>query len=147
MGKKTLLILLGALIGGNIMAQTALVSRPENFDFGFSILNSVIVHKTKLKSVGTETVKIKKVETGCSCTTMPLARNEIAPGDSLEVEIRWDTGRTHGPVKRYPRIYYEGAEEPLRLGLFTNVVNIPDTNLAVSVLPYRFELGSHPIKS
>ena len=129
------------------MSQPVLKSSPENFDFGITINNSIIVHKLWLKSTGTDTVKIKDIKTGCSCTTMPLSRNEIAPGDSLEVAIRWDTQRTYGPDKKYPFIFYEGAKEPLRIGLFTNVQNVPDSNLPVSVWPFKFELGKHPAKS
>jgi hypothetical protein len=88
-------------------------------------------------------VKVTDIQTGCACTTIPLSKKEIAPGDSVEIEIRWNTERTYGPVKRYPRIYYQNAEKPLRLALFTNVLNVPDSNLSTSVWPFRFELGKH----
>ena len=134
-------------MGTAVFAQPVLEGSPENFDFGFTIHNSTIVHKLWLKSTGTDTVKIKDIQTGCSCTTIPLSQKEIAPGDSVEVTVSWDTQRTYGPVKRYPRIYYEGAEKPLRLSLFTNVQNFPDTNLTVGISPFKFELGKLPTKS
>ncbi len=134
-------------LSGFVGGEPVLKSSTEKFNFGISINNSTIVHKFWLKSTGTDTVKIRKLETTCSCTTMPLARNEIAPGDSLEVTISWDTQRTFGPVNRYPRIYYEGAEEPLRIGLSTDVQYAPDSMLPLSIWPFKFELGRHPVKS
>ncbi len=134
-------------MGTTVLCQPVLEASTENFDFGFTIHNSTIVHKLWLKSTGTDTVKIKDIQTGCSCTTMPLSQKEIAPGDSVEVTISWDTQRTYGPVKRYPRIYYDGAEKPLRLSLFTNVQNVPDTNLSVIIRPFKFEMGKLPSKS
>lgn len=144
-----LLTIIGAsfLWGGNVLAQPVLKSSSEKFNFGISTINSTIVHKLWLKSTGTDTVKIRDIETTCSCTTMPLSRKEIAPGDSLEVTISWDTQRTFGPVHRYPRIYYEGVEEPLRIGLSADVQYVPDSLLPVSIWPFRFELGRHPLKS
>lgn len=133
--------------GTAVLAQPVLESSPKSFDFGFTIHNSMIVHKLWLKSTGTDTVKVNDIQTGCSCTTLPLAQKEIAPGDSVEVTISWDTQRTNGPVKRYPRIYYEGADKPLRLALYTNVQNVPDTNLSIVILPFKFELGRLPAKS
>ena len=145
---KLLFIFISATcLGTAISAQPVLESSPASFDFGFTIHNSTIVHKLWLKSTGTDTVKVKDIQTGCSCTTIPLAQKEIAPGDSVEITISWDTQRTYGPVKRYPRIYYHDAEKPLRLSLFTNVQNVPDTNLSVVILPFKFELGRLPAKS
>lgn len=129
------------------MSEPVLTASNENFDFGFSITGSTIIHKLWLKSTGTDTVKIKDIQTGCSCTTIPLTQKEIPPGDSIEITISWDTQRTLGPVKRFPRFYYEGAEKPMRLTLSTNVQNVPDTNLSVNILPFKFELGRLPAKS
>ncbi len=145
--KLFLILVSAACLGTSISAQPVLESSPESFDFGFTIHNSTIVHKLWLKSTGTDTVKVKDIQTGCSCTTIPLSQKEIAPGDSVEVTISWDTQRTYGPVKRYPRIYYEGVEKPRRLSLFTNVQSVPDTNLSVVIRPFKFELGRLPAKS
>ncbi len=147
MGKFLYIFAATTFLGGVVLGQPVLKCSPENFDFGFSIVNSTIVHKLWLKSTGADTVKIKDIKTGCSCTTMPLSRKEIAPGDSLEVTMSWDTQGTRGQIKRYPSIFYEGVEKPLRIGLFTHVLNVPDSNHSVAILPFRFELGKHQSKS
>jgi len=134
-------------LGHAAFGQAAIECSSMDFDFGFTVHNSIIVHKIWLKSTGKDTLKIKDIETGCLCTTMPLSKKDIAPGDSEEISILWDTERTYGPVNRYPRIYSNAGDKPLRLTLFTNVQNVPDSNMTVSVWPYRFELGRHPLKS
>lgn len=146
---KTLLIKISAIsiLACSASAAPVLQAIPLDFDFGLSVNNSVLVHKFWLKSTGTDTVKIKNVEMACSCTTMPISQKVIAPGDSLEVEIRWDTQRSHGQVKRFSHIYYEGVGKPLSLGLFTDVETAPDSNLSVTVWPFRFELGKLAAKS
>jgi len=60
--------------------------------------NSPLKANIKLKNVGTEVLKITEVKPGCGCTTAPLDKYEIAPGDyatlSVSLNISTYTGET-----------------------------------------------------
>lgn len=147
LGLKTAAVLLALVIAKSSFGEALLKSSSEEFNFGLSISNTVLVHRIWLKSVGTDTAKITNISTGCSCTTMPLSRKEIAPGDSLEVDILWDIKGTMGIIRRYPRVFYEGAKDPVLVTMQGYAQNVPDSNLFVSIWPYKFEFGKHASKS
>jgi len=132
------------LLAATAWGQPKLEASPSEFDFGFTVKDAAITTGLWLKSTGTDTVNISEIKTGCECTTIPLETKRIAPGDSIEVFIRWETERTFGQVKRYPRFYYDNAPHELRFGLKANVLNMHDSiGMAISVWPYRFEFGRH----
>jgi len=145
--RKAFVIVLVLLAMKTASSQPLLKVSPESYDFGITVPNSIIVHKAWIKSSGTDTVRVEKVSTGCTCTSMPLEKDKIAPGDSVQVEIRWNTNRMRGPSKQYPRIYYKNSEKELRLALTAIFVNVPDSNLSVTAWPFRFELGRLPDRS
>lgn len=146
-GLKTAFVLLVSLLGTSSFGESLLKSSSEEFNFGLSISGTTLVHRVWLKSVGTDTAKITNVSTGCSCTTMPLSRKEIAPGDSLEVDIIWDIKGTMGIIRRYPRVFYEGAKDPVLVTMQGYAQHVPDSNAFLSIWPFKFELGKLGEKS
>lgn len=43
--------------------------------------------KIKIKNAGTETLKINEVKPGCGCTTAPLDKNELKPGEEATLDV------------------------------------------------------------
>ena len=61
--------------------------------------------KVWIKNTGDEEMVIERIFTGCSCTKVDYENREIAPGDSLELNIRFSgKGRKPGPVRKTVRI-------------------------------------------
>lgn len=58
-----------------------------------------------IKNTGDEEMVIQRIFTGCSCTKVEYEDREIAPGDSLQLNIRFSgKGRKPGPVRKTVRI-------------------------------------------
>ncbi len=124
-----------------ISAEPRLVIAGNRFDFGATPQHSTVTQYFWFHSVGTDTVKITKVETGCDCTTMPLEKTDLAPGDSMKVGVNWDTQASVGSSGKYPRIHVAGQHDPERLFLTASVTLFPDSSRPISVKPYRAELS------
>jgi hypothetical protein len=122
-------------------SQPRLEIADANFDFGYTLHNSKLVHRFWFKSAGTDTVVINDIKTGCACAVMPLEKDRIAPGDSMRVGIFWDIKNNLGPIGRSVRIFTNAGQDPLRLHLDAVVYLALDSARPVSVKPYRCELA------
>lgn len=130
----TLLLLLAAQ---TVSAGAKLEIPSHRFDFGMMPSNSSVAHSFWFRSAGTDTVRIQAIKTGCQCTTMPLEREWLAPGDSMKVEVFWELGRRIGKTGQYPRVFIEGDPEPHYISLIGNIAQVMDDLQPVSVTPFK----------
>ncbi len=57
-----------------------------------------------LKNIGTETLKILRVQPSCGCTTVRQPKSELLPNESDVVEVSFSATLYHGPVEKYVNI-------------------------------------------
>lgn len=138
------LILLAAALAS---AEPKLDVDRRKFEFGLTPQNSTLVEFFWFKSVGTDTVRIDKITTGCDCATMPLERSLLAPGDSMSVGFFWKTYRKDGNTGRYPFVTSNVKGDPLQLSFTANVVQSLDESRPLSFSPYKVELSKIGSKS
>lgn len=83
----------------------------------------------ELKNVGSETLKITNVKPTCGCTTAPLDKDELAPGESakLDVSLRVSHG---GKVSKSIRVSSNDSQQPNKI-----IMLKADVFEAVSVTP------------
>lgn len=136
---QILIILLQGFCG--LLAQPQLRVPDGDFDFGYVPHSSTVVQQFWFKSVGTDTVKIENIRTGCDCAYIPLEKNWLAPGDSMKVSFFWESKRRMGPMNRKPTIYSNVEGKPLQLNFVGNCHINPDKYYPVSIKPYRFEFS------
>jgi hypothetical protein len=139
--RKFIIVLCLIIISSSLYAQPSLRVKDAVFSFGFVPQQSTMVQYFWFKSDGLDTVRITKIETGCDCTTIPLPRNWIAPGDSFLVGVFWDSQRQIGNAGKYPRIFWEGHDGPTRIYLTGNVFQSLDSLKPVGVSPYKAEFS------
>ncbi|HWO57410.1 MAG TPA: DUF1573 domain-containing protein [bacterium] len=81
-------------------AQPKLKIAEENFDFGYTPEGLPVMHKYWAHNVGTDTLKIIRVRPSCGCTSVPLTKNRLAPGDSVSLALKFDTRRFKGKLSK-----------------------------------------------
>lgn len=54
----------------------------------------------ELKNIGKDVLLISKVKPSCGCTTAPLKKNELQPGESTKVDVTFNVGSNNGPVQK-----------------------------------------------
>ena len=136
------LILLG--VAGKCMAEPVLDVDENTYFFGSVPQFSKIYHNYWFRSVGTDTVVIDSVDTGCSCAVLHADSLRIPPGDSAQVTIVWTIGRRMNMLGQASDIYYNGILEPKNIGLRAFARMNPASNLPFAIVPYRLEFGQVP---
>ncbi|MBC8146322.1 MAG: DUF1573 domain-containing protein, partial [bacterium] len=60
----------------------------------------VLKQLVKITNTGTDTLKITEVKPSCGCTTAPLDKNVLLPGDTASVMVSVDVAHSSGPVSK-----------------------------------------------
>jgi hypothetical protein len=63
------------------------------WDFGYVPKTGSVSHTYQIKNIGDDTLIIVKVRTTCGCTTAPLSKQRLAPGEIAEMEVIFDPRR------------------------------------------------------
>jgi hypothetical protein len=134
-------ILVLVLTAGSIWAEAALDISGSRYDFGSVPQNATISQYFWFKSIGTDTLRISEVKTGCDCATMPFERQWIAPGDSMLVGLFWKTEKRIGGIGRYPYVMTNARPEPYRIFLTADVTVKPDSIFPICARPFILSLA------
>lgn len=126
-----------AILIAFFVASFALFSQPkieivggETLDWGkVKLEDSPLTKKVQIKNAGTETLKILNVKPGCGCTTAPLDKTELGPGEiaTMDVTLRLSDG---GQVSKSIRIQSNDSEKEntmviLKADVFTPITVAP----------------------
>jgi hypothetical protein len=63
------------------------------WDFGHIPRAGKVVHTYQIRSVGEDTLIIAKVRTTCGCTSAPLSRDTLAPGETATLDVIFDPAK------------------------------------------------------
>jgi hypothetical protein len=63
----------------------------ETHDFGKVMEGEVVYHTYKFTNTGDEPLIIKNAKASCGCTVPQWPRNPIAPGETGELQVKFDT--------------------------------------------------------
>lgn len=111
------------------------------YDFGEVLEGIAVVHTFVLSNVGDEPLTIGDVRVSCGCTTTSLAKSTLEPGESVELQVTFDSAGFSGEMVK--NIYVESndpAAPELVLQLVGTVKRPQRYNIAVSDLNYLFYL-------
>ena len=71
-------------------APKAVVSDPL-YDFGSALEGTMVKHTFTIKNTGQGYLDIRGVKTSCGCTTGEPSKMHVAPGDTSEIAVAFDT--------------------------------------------------------
>lgn len=138
------IVLTAAVIVGSAEAgrADAKLSVPAtDFAFGYVPQNAKIAHRYTLKSVGTDTLKIERIQPGCGCTQAPFLKSALAPGDSTDGELIFNTGSYSGNVAKVATVKTNPPGVPeTQLKFTANVLIAPDSIKPVRIKPFIVDL-------
>lgn len=126
MKKLCLLILASAILSSNILTAKAKIEFEcgKRYDWGVvKQKDSPLKAEIKLFNKGDDTLKIERVKPMCGCTTAPLSKKLIAPGDSAILKVTLNVE------------HYEG--EVIKKISFTSNAEIPEDNLELKAVIYQ----------
>jgi hypothetical protein len=85
----------------------------EVIDYGKIALNADGVRTFKFKNVGKSPLVINDIKSSCGCTVPKKPAGPIMPGDSGEIEVKYDTNRAGGFSKSIT--VASNADEPVKM--------------------------------
>ena len=136
------IVLLVVLSGVGVFAAPQITANESVYQFGTVLEGVVVTHTFVLTNNGDEALAITSVHTSCGCTTTDLAKKNLAPGESVNLDAILDTvgfgGRTITKM-----IYVESndpANPKLVLQLKGTVNRAQQYNIACGDLNYLFYL-------
>ena len=88
----------------------------DTYDWGEVDGNqSTLKAKVKIKNAGNEKLEIKEVKPTCGCTTAPLDKNELQPGELATLDITLKISGSGNDVSKTIRIMSNDAKEPQKV--------------------------------
>ena len=127
-------LLLGfALINLNAQPKLEIVGG-DTYDWGnVKPAQSPIKIKIKLKNVGNAELNISNVKPGCGCTTAPLDKSKLKPGEVATLDISLRISGYNGHVTKSIRITSNDKDHPTQLlWLKANVIR------DIQILPNKY---------
>jgi hypothetical protein len=95
----SLLLTLAASVNAQKVGGPVMNFEKTEIDYGKIAKGSDPLRKFKFKNTGTEQLVIKNAQGSCGCTVPHFKKEPIAPGETSEIEVRYDTQRP-GPFTK-----------------------------------------------
>lgn len=86
-------------------------ARPA-FDFGDAAQNGTVTHAFKIENKGTKDLRILGVTPSCQCTTAPLERDLVKPGESMDIKATLNTLTFEGLITKTLDVRSDDPETP-----------------------------------
>lgn len=102
-------------------ADTKIEWTKKVWDFGTISEGEEVAHTFYFKNTGDHQLLIKKIETGCGCTTANYSKAPIAPGKEGKIEIAFNSAGRYGKQYKEIRIFANIPEKQVTLSFTANV--------------------------
>ena len=103
-------------------ANASLKVSELDWDFGYSPKNTTVTHRYVLTNVGNKPLKIINVKPACGCTSAPLTKNALQPGESTDLEVSFSTKSCSGKVTKTVNINTDDSANPVTMLKFSTDV-------------------------
>lgn len=128
-----------AALAGDWRGGKPKIELAENYwYFGHLITGAVVAHDFWIRNVGDDTLRIIKVTPGCGCTTAPLSKDAIPPGDSARLSAVFDTKNMIGKMIKDVAIKSNDPDKPEAGIRFMGALNSEHPKVKVRPNTIRF---------
>ncbi|MBT8296626.1 MAG: DUF1573 domain-containing protein [Gramella sp.] len=129
---KKLIAIAIFVFAGVSVAQAQKVAKmefkSETIDYGEIKKGSDGVRVFEVKNIGDAPLIIEDVKSSCGCTVPKKPENPIMPGETGEIQVKYDTKRV-GPIRKTVTVY-SNSEEPVKAlkikGAVIDAVNVEE---------------------
>lgn len=116
------------------------------WDFGYLPKGGTVSHIFQVKNIGEDTLIIVKVRSGCACTIVPLFKDRLAPKETADLEVVFDSDKIKpGKTSKSVQIISNDPTKPFEELHYT--ANVRDTNSLVKLTPEQIYFDTVPQES
>ncbi|TRO65563.1 DUF1573 domain-containing protein [Christiangramia sabulilitoris] len=127
---KKLIAIAIFVFAGMSVAQAQKVAKmefkSETIDYGEIKKGSDGVRVFEVKNIGDAPLIIEDVKSSCGCTVPKKPENPIMPGETGEIQVKYDTKRV-GPIRKTVTVYSNSNEPVKALKIKGAVIDVPGT--------------------
>lgn len=101
--KNTLILISFALISASIAYSQPkiIIDGGETYDWGkVTPKESPLKKDVTLRNTGNEKLIITEVKPSCGCTTAPLEKSDLNPGESTKIHVTYNVSSNSGPTSK-----------------------------------------------
>lgn len=120
-----------------------------SWDWGYMPKGIKVAHFYKIQNLGEDTLKIASVKPGCGCTSAPLKKNNLAPGESVDLEVSFDAKNFMGKVNKSVTVTSNDPTTPSLVLTFSANVGIESPTVRftpIEVMYDSIQLGKNDIR-
>jgi len=99
------ILLLALLLAVPALGQPAVSVEPQRLDFGSLPQNTARKATVTIGNTGDELLHIRDVETSCGCTVVELAREDLQPGETVDLTVEFNSKQFMGPQTKYIHVF------------------------------------------
>ena len=81
------------------------------YDFGFIAPNGVFAHTFIAKNVGKGVLNIIKIDPTCGCTTVPITKAFLKPGEEVRIRVNFNSKNITGKVAKRIKVLSTDPED------------------------------------
>lgn len=93
----------------------------STFDFGDIAEGEIVTHSFYFKNTGTNNLVIRKIESGCGCTTVDYPQKPIKAGKEEKIEIAFNSSGRNGKQYKEISIFANIPQKKITLKFEANV--------------------------
>ena len=139
MKRTAFLIVLCVGVCGGAFAQPKLSIDNMTIDLGTMYNGNTKTGTITLKNIGTQPLKILRVQPSCGCTTVRQPKSELQPNESDVVEVSFSAVLYRGPVEKYVNVE---TNDPLSQYVAVKLIADVKEELAPTSSSYSVWLGN-----
>lgn len=112
--KKIIVLLIAGLMSMGMLAQekkAAILFESDVVDYGEVAYGDDGVRKFKFTNTGDDILIISRVYSTCGCTIPKKPEAPVQPGETGEIEVKYDTKRP-GPIRKTITVYSNASQIP-----------------------------------
>ncbi len=127
--KIFLLIILSISFAFAQMFQPHLVVQTTSHDFGKIKSGDIVSHTFVLTNNGSDILKIEDVKASCGCTAVKPEKNELAPGESTNLLVTFNSRGRKGPQTKTIHVTSnDPSKKDLMLTISANVADAQNSS-------------------
>ena len=119
-----IVLILSSLSFGQLL-QPKLVLQQTSYDFGDIKQGEKVSHDFVLSNSGGDLLTISNVSASCGCTAAKPEKNELAPGESTNLTVSFNSSGRRGKQNKTIRIFSNDPQNPEMVLTITGVVVLP----------------------
>ena len=110
------------------LLQPKLALQQTSYDFGDIKQGDVVSHDFILSNSGGDMLTISNVTASCGCTAAAPEKKELAPGESTNLKVSFNSARRQGKQHKTVTVFSNDPQNPEMKLTITGVVVLPGQN-------------------